>query len=76
MSRKSIAVPDSDETARKPDAAAEADEVVDDAGEYEGGQTSNKTGKRIHRAPRSAPVASWYESIPLRVLWARLQHRV
>jgi hypothetical protein len=45
MSRKNIAVPDSDETARKPDAASDPDEVSDSAGDYESRQTSNKTGK-------------------------------
>lgn len=45
MSRKSIAIPDSDETARKPDAALDLEEVTDDPGDITGLQTSNKTGK-------------------------------
>lgn len=45
MSKKSIGMPDSDQTARKPDAALTDDESIDDAGDLEGRQTSNKTGK-------------------------------
>lgn len=43
MSRKGNAVPDSDETARHRDAAA--DEMTDDSADITGRQTSNKTGK-------------------------------
>ena len=45
MSRKGIGVPDSDQTARRPEAAAEEDEISEDAGNIEARQTSNKTGK-------------------------------
>src|SRR5438477_6108743 len=45
MSRKGIGVPDSDESARRPDAALDMDEVFEPAGNIEGRQTSNKTGK-------------------------------
>ena len=45
MSRKGIAIPDSDETARKPDAALDSEDLAPDPGDLEGRQTSNKTGK-------------------------------
>jgi len=45
MSKKAAAIPDSDVTARTPDAALDRDEIFDDAGNIEGRQTSNKTGK-------------------------------
>jgi hypothetical protein len=45
MSKKSIGAPDSDQTAREPDAALDIDEISEDPGDIEGRQTSNKTGK-------------------------------
>lgn len=45
MDRKTNSIADSDETARKPDAALETDEISDSAGDLGGRQTSNKTGK-------------------------------
>lgn len=45
MNRKNTAIPQSDETARHPDAASEEEEIYEDPGNLEGRQTSNKSGK-------------------------------
>jgi hypothetical protein len=45
MSRKQIAIPDSDQTAREPYDLEEEQATAEDAGEMAGRQTSNKSGK-------------------------------
>lgn len=45
MSNKAIGMPDSDETARPRHEHIDREEVMDDAGDLQGRQSSNKSGK-------------------------------